>query len=141
MTETITCPANGCDYSGLKQSVLGHYSGTKDGSHPGGWHKAQDLLEGTPASDSETETATETRETTSGDNPTFGTSDPVNEPEPDTNTSESGTDSDPSCRDCGSELYDFRQFTAGEYHAVNGTQVFVRGDYQCANCGKWWVDE
>jgi len=147
MTDTVTCPADGCDYTGLKQSVLGHYSGTKDGKHPGGWHKAQDLLEGTPASDSETkptETSTEPTDTTSGENPTFGNADPVNEPEPARDTTERETDtsdSDPSCLKCESELYDFRQYSNGEYAIVNGHEVFIRGDYQCSNCGKWWFDE
>lgn len=149
MTDMITCPAKDCDYEGLKRSVLGHYSGTKDGEHPGGWNKAKELLSGGEAETTETqttqsETSTETRETDTTGNPTFGTAEPVTEPEPATNRSQgtqSNTEQDLTCLDCGSELYDFRQFTAGQYHTVNGTQVYVRGDFQCSSCGKWWVDE
>lgn len=51
------------------------------------------------------------------------------------------TGDDPVCQKCGSELYDFRSYANGERHEVNGRQVYIAGDYQCASCGKWWVDE
>ena len=72
---------------------------------------------------------------TDGSNPTFGNADPtadVSEPDP---------SSDPTCRECDGELFDFRQYDSGEYHEINGHQVFVRGDFQCSECAKWWVQE
>lgn len=42
---TVTCPANGCDYEGLHGSVCAHYSGKKDDSHNGGYEKAKGLIE------------------------------------------------------------------------------------------------
>lgn len=69
-----------------------------------------------------------------GDNPTMGSADPtIDVSEPDTD--------EPVCKDCGGELYDFRQFGSGEYHMLNGQNVFVRGDFQCSECAKWWVDQ
>lgn len=48
---------------------------------------------------------------------------------------------EPVCPDCGGELWDFRRFSDGQYHRVNGHSVFVRGDYQCDSCTRWWMDE
>jgi hypothetical protein len=48
---------------------------------------------------------------------------------------------EPVCLRCGGELFDFRGFENGQYHRVNGHQVFVRGDYQCSGCGKWWMED
>jgi len=46
MAETYECPADGCEYTGLKDSVLGHYSGKQDDSHNGGYAYARQQLEG-----------------------------------------------------------------------------------------------
>lgn len=40
------CPADGCDYSGPKRSVLGHYSGKQDDAHAGGYADAKQQLGG-----------------------------------------------------------------------------------------------
>jgi len=45
MTQAVTCPADGCEYSGAKSSVLGHYSGTRDDAHAGGYRKAKEIVE------------------------------------------------------------------------------------------------
>jgi len=46
MTQTaVTCPANGCEYSGAKSSVLGHYSGMRDDAHAGGYRRAKEIVE------------------------------------------------------------------------------------------------
>jgi hypothetical protein len=65
MTETYTCPADGCEYSGPRSSVLGHYSGKQDDAHAGGYERARVLLD----DDSGTETPSQTTQTTSGSNP------------------------------------------------------------------------
>jgi len=78
MSETITCPAKGCDYNGLKKSVLGHYSGKQDDAHAGGYEKAKQLLNGDTEA---TETSTETSDSSGGSNPTMGNG----ETEPDDN--------------------------------------------------------
>lgn len=57
------------------------------------------------------------------------------------NADRGGDSEDKACPQCEGELYDFASLTNGEYHKVNGEQVYVRGDYQCSECGKWWVDE
>jgi len=38
------CPADGCDYSGHREKVLGHYSGKQDEAHSGGYHDAKQML-------------------------------------------------------------------------------------------------
>jgi len=45
MTQAVTCPADGCEYSGAKSSVLGHYSGMQDANHQGGYRKAKEIVE------------------------------------------------------------------------------------------------
>jgi len=103
MSKEVTCPAEGCDYTGVQSSVLGHYSGTQDDAHAGGYKTGRDLLESTDTNESE--------------NPVFGDSDPDADPEPNVETSDKlelpcGCDSydvsdapDPpykiTCPDCG----------------------------------------
>lgn len=74
MTETLTCPADGCDYSGVQSSVLGHYSGKQDESHSGGYQHAKTLLNGDSGSTESTDTSS--RESNTGGNPVFGSADP-----------------------------------------------------------------
>jgi hypothetical protein len=69
------------------------------------------------------------------ENPTFGSADP------EADITEPSESDDIKCLECGGELFDFREFAAGEYHAINGQNVYVRGDFQCSDCGRWWVDE
>lgn len=45
------------------------------------------------------------------------------------------------CPECGGDVYDFRKFETGQYHRLNGQRLFVEGDYQCAACREWWIDE
>jgi len=42
----VDCPADGCDYSGPKSSVLGHYSGKRDDAHTGGYLEAKEMIDG-----------------------------------------------------------------------------------------------
>ena len=154
-SKIVNCPVEGCDYSGVKKSVLGHYSGKSDGLHPGGYQKAKDLLSSEPQSDTEPEPEPQhpSREPQSKPlsgatgNPTFGSAEPQPEPEPEPKPSEQSTqptekkEGEKVCPECSGPLYDFRQYETGAYHMVNGHQVYVRGDFQCSSCAKWWVDE
>lgn len=60
---------------------------------------------------------------------------------PRTNGDSGGDSEEKECPQCEGALYDFSGLSSGSYHEVNGQQVFVRGDFQCADCGQWWVDE
>lgn len=42
----VDCPAEGCEYSGPRQSVVAHYSGKRDAEHEGGYSKAEELVSG-----------------------------------------------------------------------------------------------
>jgi len=48
---------------------------------------------------------------------------------------------DDGCPDCGGELVDYRRYDTGEIHTIQGTSHYVRGDYRCVDCERWWVDE
>ena len=158
-SEMVSCPVEGCDYSGPRKSVLGHYSGKSDGLHPGGYQKAKDLLSSKPETTAEPEPEPQQPNTEpqskpqseATDNPTFGSAEPSPEPQPASQPSQQPQQQQTQqqetqqgeyvCLDCGSAVYDFRAYQTGQYHMVNGHQVFVRGDYQCSECGKWWVEE
>lgn len=44
MSQMHECPADGCEYTGVKSSVLGHYSGKQDEAHSGGYADAKRAL-------------------------------------------------------------------------------------------------
>lgn len=41
----VKCPAPGCDYSGSKQAVKGHWGGKQDEDHAGKWHEAHEAYQ------------------------------------------------------------------------------------------------
>lgn len=157
----VTCPADGCDYQGPSKSVIAHYSGTRSKpDHKGGMDVAKHRL-GDEADSSSTgqaehepgdEQADEQAQANGGSEQAAASresapsqssgSDPARETPPSDGTSQtSGSDGgDGGCPDCGSELVDFRDLTTGKYHEVQGTSVFVGGDYVCSSCGEWWID-
>jgi len=138
-SETVTCPVEECEYDGLRQSVVAHYSGKHDDAHSGGYHVAREVVpepgEG-PAADG-----------SGGENPLVSDG-PEADAEPDaepgsqgSEAKDEGQDADLGCPDCGGELVDYRQYDTGEIHTIQGTSHYVRGDYRCAECKRWWVDE
>ena len=139
-SEVIECPASGCEYTGVRTSVLAHYSGKQDDVHKGGYLKAQERMEnadviGTVDSDDGDEI-----EDSDGKNPIMG--DGPDKPVSGFDTgSETDTDADPICPSCSGDLVDYRQYADGQYHEINGSNHYVRGDFLCTGCGRWWVDE
>lgn len=96
MSETIQCPVEGCEYEGVKDSVLGHYSGKRDDDHPGGYEHAKTLFD----DDSSPQTDSNEDPEPSNENPTMGNADP--EPsEPQDNTFE---------LECGHESIDLSKY-------------------------------
>jgi len=131
------CPADGCNYTGMKRSVAAHYSGSQDDAHSGGYERAMILLEDTETDTDGAQTDSETTETDGGDDPLFGSGGSQTDREPDRNN-------DPDelqCPECGGEVVDFTAYESGQYHEVNGQNVFVRGDYVCSSCHGWFVNE
>jgi DNA-directed RNA polymerase subunit RPC12/RpoP len=151
MSKLVSCPVDGCDYTGPHKSVLGHYSGKSDGLHPGGYQKAKSVLEtdsepsSEPESDPETQPEPESTTDRVAENPTFGSADPRPEPEPDPEPSEQSQDDSPEgeyvCLSCGGEVYDFTSHDSGKMYEINGHSIMVAGDYQCSQCGEWFIDE
>jgi DNA-directed RNA polymerase subunit RPC12/RpoP len=152
MSKLVSCPVDGCDYTGPHKSVLGHYSGKSDGLHPGGYQKAKSLLEtdsepasepDEPESDPQEEPESTTEST--GSNPTFGSAEPRPEPEPDSQPSQQPSDDSPEgeyvCLSCGGEVYDFSDYESAKMYEINGHSIMVAGDYQCSQCGEWFIDE
>lgn len=150
-----------------RKSVLAHYSGKTDGLHPGGYQKAKQVVpepgqassqgaepepEPEPAPQQPPSSGSADQQPDRGSNPTLGSAEPVPDQEPperrqqrqqqrerleerQEQLDEAGDE--PLCLRCGGEVYDFRAFDNGRWHRVNGVQVWVRGDYQCASCGFW----
>lgn len=153
--EMIECPADGCDYTNLRTSVLAHYSGKQDDTHKGGYLKAQERMQ-----DADVVGRVETdRETDPADKPVekpaeAGSEDEYMEtldsgearrsnPLVDPVTNEPTDDeSEWTCPECGSPaLVDYRGYSNGDYHEINDSQHYVGGDFLCPNCRTWWVDE
>jgi len=135
MPETYTCPVDGCEYSGLKDSVLGHYSGKQDDAHSGGYADAKHALSDGGASGGGTE-STDSESTQGGaTTPSFPSDDGG-----ETQSSDSGP---PECPGCGSndDVY-----TAGSvlkmYQHLAGVEVtpehrkaLRQADAGCVGCG------
>jgi hypothetical protein len=134
------CPVRcgGGPYADEHGAVM-HAINKSDEKHRGITDKrsAYDALEDGQNHRAETDSGGSKQEDTSdaAENPTFGSADP------NVDISEPSDPDDIECKECGGELYDFRQYASGEYHTINGQNVYVRGDFQCSDCGRWWVDE
>lgn len=115
--ETVTCPAEGCDYDGFKSSVLGHYSGRQDDAHAGGYQKAKTLLDSGDTTQETTETAETDDSTDTSDSPVMGDADPDATTEPDTEGVE---------LPCGHESYNASEAPDPPF-AVS-----------CSECGNAW---
>lgn len=135
MTDMIACPVDGCDYTGLRKSVLGHYSGKRDEAHKGGREKAKMLLddsgqdsepehspEQSPAESSDSGGESQPSEQ-SGSNPAMD-SPPVQERTRD--------ESEPVCPDCGSDEY----AVIDELDGV--PEQYQTYDYVCPRCKEVW---
>jgi len=111
MTDTVICPAEGCDYTGVENSVCAHYSGTRDDAHKGGYDRAKAKLEQRDESETQTQDS---------DSPVFGSVDPDadTDPEPD--------ESDQVELPCSCESYDPSNAPEPPY------------ELQCTQCGKAW---
>jgi len=129
MSYEVECPAEGCDYTGTAESVCGHYGGKRNDIHAGGYEIARRKIDY-----EQPDTDPRPRES----NPIMSDSNNENSTEPD---SEEPDSEELSCLECDGELVDFRGYTNGEYHNVEGTNVYVRGDYVCVDCGGWFVNE
>lgn len=140
--DPIVCPAEGCDYSGLPSSVLAHYSGKQDDVHAGGYLKAQQRIAGAePAggSDAEPEAGPEAG-SKPDENPIMGDADPDG-PQNGGEPVEAGGGTPDGCPDCGAELVDYRSYATGQVHEIGESSHYVRGDFLCSGCSRWWVDE
>jgi len=129
MSYNVECPAEECEYTGTAESVCGHYGGKRDEKHSGGYEVARRKID-YEQSDSDPRPR--------GSNPIMSNADSEKTTESD---SEEADSEELLCLECGGELVDFTQYTNGEYHEVQGSNVYVRGDYVCADCGGWFVNE
>jgi hypothetical protein len=116
-SETVTCPADGCDYDGFRSSVLGHYSGRQDDAHAGGYQKAKTMLDGEDTATETAETTEDTPQSDTSSSPVMGNADPDATTEPDTEHVE---------LPCGHESYDPGEAPDPPF-AVS-----------CSECGKAW---
>jgi len=136
MTETVECPANGCDFTGLPSAVAGHYGGKRDDAHAGGYQTALDMLDGGESSESDglddgpstgAGGSKPARAGSGGDNPAM--SSPTDtEAAASATVSTDGGASEPTCPECGGSRY---------FDASGHTEY----DFGCADCsdGSGWV--
>lgn len=137
--ETVVCPADGCEYEGLRNSVAAHFSGTKDTAHKGGYERAKTLMESTAAADGG-EKSPGSGDLAPSEFPGASSSSP--EPGSGGGDIDGGDDIDEelSCPACGetSELYE----TEAVLRSVPNAQVspkqrglLQRSDAVCGTCG------
>jgi hypothetical protein len=139
--QIVECPADGCDYTGVPQSVAGHAQGSK-GNHRG--MKYTDIIErfsGDGDNDEQAEpepqstpepSEPDTEQSTAGSgvNPVHETPDV----ESDSQAGSTGTqDTVTTCPDCDGELIDYRS------HDTDPEGGFrTPDDYYCSECGQGW---
>jgi hypothetical protein len=122
MTDMISCPADGCDYSGLRESVLGHYSGKQDSAHQGGYQKAKTMLEG----DTDATETTESTDTDTDDTPD------------DTNTRDSPVMGDANPEQAAQSSSDGVELPCGHESYDPGEAPSAPFAVSCSECGKAW---
>lgn len=119
----VSCPVDGCNYSGPRSSVVGHYSGKQDDDHSGGYYHAQEVVPGDPPEDFD------------GNQSQTMSDDPKDDDSTEDNPAFDGPDADPPdgqvCTDCGNQLLE-----PGDEFSYSGSQMRVdEGEYVCVNCG------
>lgn len=134
---TVECPAEGCSETWpTEDSACGHYSGTGDDAHKGGYKRAKELLEQrdsgeTTSEESPEETTEATESKATGENPAF------DGPEPDPSGGAGAGDVPPEvnegCPECGGELADFR---GTDDYQRGGTWYRTPADFYCGDCGQ-----
>ena len=123
MTQMYTCPAEGCDYEGVKNSVASHYSGKTDEDHRGGYERAQTMIEDQGPDDQVEEESGDDGSDTGGSSPGDGLQFPEN---PDAD--EGG------CPDCGGRM----DLAPGgvKFTTEDGRTGVTEGDeLYCSDCG------
>lgn len=110
----LECPVDGCDYTGSKEAVKGHWGGKQDGDHTGAWHEAFEAAQEGSAEggadptgeaqelESESSGSSEDGSAASSGDPTMGDVDP----DRDGSDVESGSGSDVQELPCGHESFD-----------------------------------
>jgi hypothetical protein len=146
MVDLVTCPADGCDEEGPKPSIAGHYSGSQDDRHSGGYERALFLIEN---ADSDSPASTESP---NADPDVEGTSDPTadtdrssagetgglgipssSSTDGDSDDSRTTQDAPESCPDCGGDLRVLPTGTA--FTLEDGRQgVTESDDAACVDC-------
>lgn len=124
---TVECPAVGCDFSGDRKSVRGHFGGSIDAAHRGSFKTAL------KAADSSTEGASESSgdSVSPGENPM--TNAPESAPRADSGGSGgSGGSSGPAC--CDSPA--LRDVEPGRTVRLDDGRLGTteQGDEMCVNC-------
>jgi hypothetical protein len=146
-TAMYTCPADGCNEGPLpRESIAGHYAGTRDDAHRGGWEKAKLLLEEQgsetqfeqssetkpPEQSPETEPPKQSSEQSSSEATSGGTK--LEFPE---NSSDDLDKPDPGCPDCGAEdFYGATQVLHSGDWAPEIVQELRTHDRVCVDCGE-----
>jgi len=147
MVDLVTCPAEGCDEEGVKSSIAGHYSGSQDDRHSGGYERALFLIdsdstaatESTESPGAETDAAEDVDPTADTDQASASGAGGLGIPSPsstdgESDDSETTQDEPESCPDCGGDLRVLPEGTA--FRLEDGRQgVTDSDDAACVDCG------
>ena len=123
-----TCPADGCDYSGVQQSVAAHYSGKRDDAHSGGYHDAKAMMDSDSGSqDTDPEPDGGNNELDFPENPNA-----TDDPEPETEPSRS------RCPECGSGNFASSDLTLQNIPGLSerAKRALQEHEYHCHDCGE-----
>lgn len=156
----VECPVDDCDYSGLPESVAGHYSGKRDKAHQGTFpnilkelKRRQAVKESgdgsgdeggsnPPAEDAEMtpSKAAATATTDGGASNASAVEFPENPDADDDDVDD--VEDEPTCPDCGSNYYALVEDHADELRA-NGDEWVMDDGYThiCAECTEVYRDE
>lgn len=131
-SELFECPADDCDTYMPLVKLERHYNSSHKDSLP-------DIGKLNKLDQSE---KSDNRESKTDENPIMGLEKSENQQSTEQTTERTPEENnDIVCPECSGEVVDFSEHESGKYHNVNGSKLFVQGDYVCVECGGWFIDE
>lgn len=136
--DVVTCPVDGCGYTGPRKSVIAHYSGKPGDEHPGGYFDAREKIGELDASGSDPTAEAKPDEAKPEAKP--GSPADVS-PSPSPSTDDADPDTDPLLATPDAPTPDVERVECGECGDDLGTKrevmtaVRERGTAWCEECG------
>lgn len=126
------CPADGCEYSGVVQSVAAHYSGKRDDAHSGGYHDAKAQIDSSAGSQTETSIDPDPEPDGGSDDLDFPENPDASDPDPEPEPSRS------RCSECGSSNYASADLALQKIPNLSdrAKRALKAHEYHCHDCGE-----